>query len=592
MTDQVEEIKQKVDIASVIGEYITLKKAGSNFKALCPFHSEKTPSFMVSSELQIFKCFGCGESGDVISFLQKYDGMEFYEALKYLAEKTGVKLEPFGKSDSGSKDKLYRINSLISRFYHYILLNHPAGSVALNYLLKDRGLKKNTIETFNLGYSPDHPIAFKKYLVEKKGVTLRELQEVGVVYQKEGRLYDRFRGRIIFPLLDHRGNTIGFAGRILPHDKNKEIAKYINTPETVIYHKSKVLYGLSYVKNDIKKEGYVIVVEGELDMISSWQAGIRNVVAIKGSALTEEQTKLLTRFTKNLVFALDADFAGDEAVKRAIVIAERQGFDIKVAKLTESKDPDEAARRDPVGLKNAILNARGIWDFIIDSIFTKYKGISGEEKAKISRELMPILSTISDKIVQAHYINLVAQKLGVPSDAVLEEIQKTRKEQTQKPKLETFIKTLTKTRRELLEERLLTVVFRYNPKLLLEKEYSVLLTTSFAKRILEEFLEFSKNADEFDPSSFSEYLPRELFDGYVDIVLKEVKGLDDVGSYQKELDLISREIKTLKIKQSLEKLGSLIKKHEESDDKKNLRDSEEKFGQLTKKLSELEAKNL
>src|SRR3989344_5484985 len=231
MADQIEEIKQKVDIATIIGEFISLKKAGSNFKALCPFHSEKTPSFMVSSELQIFKCFGCGESGDVISFLQKYDGMEFYEALKYLADKVGVKLEPFGKSDSGSKDKLYQVNSLISRFYHYILLNHTVGKVALNYLLKERGLTKNTIETFNLGYSPDHPIAFKKYLVEKKGVTLRELQEVGVVYQKEGRLYDRFRGRIIFPLLDHRGNNIGFAGRILPQDKNKDIAKYINTPE-------------------------------------------------------------------------------------------------------------------------------------------------------------------------------------------------------------------------------------------------------------------------------------------------------------------------------------------------------------------------
>src|SRR3990167_5278760 len=309
MADQVDEVKQKIDIVSLIGEYVQLKKAGRNYRALCPFHSEKTPSFMVSPELQIYKCFGCGESGDAFSFLEKYEGMDFGEALRFLADRAGIKLVALRPGEQGEKERLYEINNLASRFYHYILVGHPAGKQAYNYLTRERGLKAGTIETFQVGFSPDVPGAIRKFLVEKKKFADRELEKAGLSVLGRAAI-DRFRGRITFPLLDHRGNIVGFAGRTMPGAKT-ELAKYINSPETPIYHKSRVLYGLNLAKTRIKEKKTAIVVEGELDMISSWQAGVENTVAIKGSAFTEEQLRLLTRFCQKVILALDTDFAGD-----------------------------------------------------------------------------------------------------------------------------------------------------------------------------------------------------------------------------------------------------------------------------------------
>ncbi len=243
MNNQVEEVKSKTDIVSIIGDRIELKKAGRNYKTNCPFHGEKTPSFMVSPELQIFKCFGCGEAGDVFSFLEKYEGMEFAEALKYLAERVGIKLEKFQDGASSEKEKLIEVNTQALRFYNYLLLEHPVGKRALDYLLENRGLKIDTIKEFQLGYSPESSYSLKKYLIDKRKFTLSEVERAGIGIIRGQSLYDRFNGRIIFPLFDHRGNSIGFSGRILPWDK-RETGKYINSPETPLYHKSNVLYGL------------------------------------------------------------------------------------------------------------------------------------------------------------------------------------------------------------------------------------------------------------------------------------------------------------------------------------------------------------
>jgi len=241
MDDQVEEVKTKVDLVGLIGERIQLKKAGKNYKGLCPFHSEKTPSFMVSPDLQIYKCFGCNESGDAFSFLEKYEGMEFPEALKFLAQKVGVKLKPFGGGQKGFKERFYEINQLANKFYSYILLNHTIGKKALDYLLTDRGLKLNTIKTFSIGYSPDRPLAMKGFIIDKHKVQASELEKSGLVYSKGSQLFDRFRGRIVFPLYDHRDNICGFSGRLTPELEGRDLAKYINTPETPIYSKSKIL---------------------------------------------------------------------------------------------------------------------------------------------------------------------------------------------------------------------------------------------------------------------------------------------------------------------------------------------------------------
>ena len=588
MADQVEEVKQKTDIVSLIGEYTELKKAGRNFKANCPFHAERTPSFMVSPELQIYKCFGCGKSGDAFTFLQEHEGMDFPEALKYLADKTGIKLERTNFRSRGEKEKLYEINNLASKFYQYVLLKHPSGKRALNYLTKDRGLKFDTIRTFNIGFSPDSPSALKKFLVDKKKIDRRSLDKAALFYKRGANLYDRFRGRVIFPLHDHRGNPIGFAGRLLPRAKS-EMAKYINSPETPVYIKSNVLFGLNLTRSAIKKSGRAIVVEGELDMISSWQVGIKEVVATKGTALTSEQVRLLSRFADSIVLALDADFAGDSAARRGIAIAQNEGLEVKVARIKGFKDPDEAARKDPKAYKKAIEEAVDVWKFIIDLVVSRNNPNSGTGKAKISREVAPILASVQDSIVQAHYVQYLADKLNVPVESVSDQIAKTKAEVEVKKEEATKVERKVKTRREMLEERLLTLLFGSTPKDLGKKETTKLIETSFAKRILEEFGSFTKSKKKFDVKYFAKSLPEELKEGFAEIVLKDINGLiENEEELQKELALVKKELEILNIKSILTKLAGEMKDFEKKKDQVKLKRAEKEFSKYSEKLSTLE----
>lgn len=594
MADQVDEIKQKVDIVSLISEYVPLKKAGRNYRAVCPFHSEKTPSFMVSPELQMYKCFGCGEAGDVYAFLEKYEGMEFREALKFLADRVGVKLTSAKPGEESQKERLYELNTLALKFYNYILLNHPRAKEALSYLTRDRGLKLETIKTFQLGYSPDAPGAIARFLVDKKKFAESELERAGISVSTPRGAVDRFRGRVIFPLFDHRGNVVGFAGRILPSDpRAKEIAKYINSPETVLYHKSRILYGLNLTKDEIKKEKKAVLVEGELDLISSWQAGIKNIAAIKGSALTEEAVKLISRFTKEIILALDADFAGDAAARRGISIAQKEGLEIKVAKMGEFKDPDEAARANPTFLKETVDGAVGVWDFVIDSIFAKGDVGSGEGKASLSRELTPVLASIPDKIVQAHYLALVAGRLNVPEEAVKAEVdaQINEKEKAE-PKVATAqaseVSPEKKNRRQRLEERLLTLAFQSDPKILLTAKNEKLIVTPLAKRILEEYKKFSAKND-FSPSLFAAQLPGELVQGFAELALMDTEGLtEDPTLLEKEFNLVAHDLEVAEIRHKLEELGAKIRELEGSKDSGKFKKTQEQFGLLSQKLSKLQ----
>lgn len=593
MVDQTDEVKQKTDIVSLISEYVDLKKAGRNYRALCPFHSEKTPSFMVSSELQIYKCFGCGESGDVYSFLQKYEGMEFYEALQFLAERVGVKLAPSTFKDREGKKTLYEINNLAGKFYQYILLKHSAGKAALNYLIKKRGLKLTTIKEFQLGYSPDSPGAISKFLVDKKRYKKDDLVRAGITYLRGSTAADRFRGRIIFPLFDHRGNICGFSGRLMPGNESGEVAKYINTPETPIYHKANILYALNAARPYIKKKGFAIVVEGELDAISSWQKGFKNIVAIKGSALTEAQASLLSRFCKKVTLALDADLAGDSAARRGIKIAEGAQLLVTVASLEGYKDPDELVQNMPDKFDLAIKNAKGVWDFIVESIFSRTGAATGEGKARISREIVPILASITDEIVKAHYIEVVAKKLGVPTTAVVNQVEKTdEKTKDSKKRIEELVRPAHKPRRELLEERLLSIAFSTNPEVLLDNKIERFIETPLAKRIIQKYKEFYPKKKSFDPSLFAENLPKELVEGFAELILKETQDENETHSTrQKEIELIKKELEVIDIKNKLEELAKLMRDYEVTSQKQKLKKVKVEFSKLSKSLTELEEKD-
>jgi DNA primase len=587
MTDSVEEIKDKIEIASLIGGYVDLKKAGKNFKGLCPFHSEKTPSFTVSNEIQRYKCFGCGESGDIFTFLEKYEGMDFFEALTFLADKAGVKLETANFDKKNYKDRLFKINEVVSKFYSYILTKHPAGQIALKYL-EGRGINLPEIQKFKIGFSPgNQPLAIKKFVIERNKISVSDLQELGIIYQTERGPVDRFKGRIIFPLADHRGNIIGFAGRILPEFDNGRTGKYINSPETPLYHKSSVLYGLDTTKSDIKKTNKAVIVEGELDMISSWKAGIKNIVAIKGTALTTEQIKLVSRYGQELILALDADSAGSNASRRGIEIAEKEGVTVKVAVLEKYKDPDEAARSDPEYLKNCIENPTGIWDFLIDMETKNVDNPTGTDVVRLSRSLVPILNSINDKIVQAHYIEVVARKLNVDSSAVARQLGEGKNEAVNQVEDQTT-GTKKKDRKTQLEERLIALMLEYAPDKLLKKGVHRYFLSPFAKRLYEEFLSFRQKYKKFEVDGFTKFLPAELTEGYSDLVLETGDKFDDKFSFEVEYKVIIHELKEITYRDKMKKLSVQIFESEKQNDSDRLAVLKQKFQKVAKKLSKLE----
>lgn len=585
MDDQVAQIKAKVDIVTVIGERINLKKAGRNFTAVCPFHTEKTPSFVVSPELQMYKCFGCGESGDVYSFLEKYEGMDFYEALTYLAEKTGTKLV---RRNAGQNDKqrLFDVNSLVVKLYHYLLITHPSGKKALEYLHVHRGLDMPTIRQFQIGYCPDIEYSLKA-LVTKNKATLAELDKLGLVYKRGSQVYDRFRGRVVFPLVDHRGNVAGFAGRVLPWSTTK-LAKYINTPETPIYHKSDLLYGLNLTKSDIKAAKTVVLVEGELDMISAWKAGVKHVVAIKGSAVTHAQATLLSRFCDKVVLALDSDAAGSDATLRGMVECDKVGLEVAVADLGDFKDPDEMARSAPDEFAQAIKNAISLWDFVIEKIFAKYGEDGGAAKAKISREVTPVLASIDDKIVQAHYIKLVADRLGVETSAVSEQIQGTTKRfLPEKPQVAP--KPNNKVpRKQALERSLLALGLRFDPQVVHAKVAAGGFATPVYRKIAEQVVRYTKSTAKFDPVKFSQLLPAELVAAFTELfILEEVS---TTAQARAELVQVNLELTRIDLKEKLGILTAQLKELERTGDSGKSAKIEAEFAKVSKELNSL-AKN-
>lgn len=454
----IDEVKFRLNIIDIIGAKITLKKAGRHWKALCPFHNEKTPSFIVSPERQMWKCFGCGKGGSVIDFVMEYEHLDFIEALEELAEKAGVKLERRAADtpEAKLKDRLYQVNHLASEYFQYILTSHALGQNARDYL-KHRGITDKAIKTFGLGYSPNSWDALAKFL-RKKGYEQKLLEQAGLLVPSARGGYDRFRGRVMFTLRDHRGNVVGFSGRLL--DPEVKDAKYINTSETPVYSKSKILYGLDVTKAAIQKANEAIVMEGEFDVISLFQAGMGNAVAIKGSSLTEGHVNLLRRFTERLVFALDGDVAGDSASRRGIEIADKAGLDMRVVQLPNGKDPDESVRENPGLFKKAVERAMPIYDYFLVSTAKRFDASTAFGKRKISDELLPILAGIDNVIVQSHYIKKLGNLLDTSVDAIGDALHKLATVKKRLPMSPSLTTEGAKTRSEKLAVYILALILQ------------------------------------------------------------------------------------------------------------------------------------
>ena len=424
--DATSEIKQRLDIVDLIGEYLPLKPAGAGaYKALCPFHQERTPSFYVSRTRQSWRCFGCNEGGDQFSFVQKLEGMDFRESLEFLAQKVGYQLPEFDGEKSSQKKRLQEVNDLAMRYFRSALRNLPQAEEARKYLTR-RGLDDLTIDLFQLGYAPESWSALIDALM-KKGVTADELVKAGLAIKRERDegIFDRFRNRVMFPIHDVHGHVVGFTGRILSEDKKE--AKYMNTPETSLYRKSAVLYGLEKAKGEIRRLDMVVIVEGNMDVISSHQFGMTNVVASSGTALTAEQLSLLKRFTTHLAIAFDADAAGQTATLRGLDIARQQDFSIKLISLPPEagKDPDEAIRKDPNLWKQAIADALEIMEWVYRRAFKGRNISSPEDKKLIAKDVLGEIQRITDPIERDHWLRRLAKDLDASVDALMQALKRT-----------------------------------------------------------------------------------------------------------------------------------------------------------------------
>jgi len=438
-------IKDKLDIAQIIGEYVPLKKAGINFKANCPFHREKTPSFMVQPEKQIWHCFGCGKGGDIFSFVQEIEGMDFPETLKLLAARAGVKLTNTFENEvsKSQKNRILEINNAAANFFHRFLLEMSAAKPARDYLER-RQLTTETIKNWQIGFITDQWDLLTQYLL-KKGFGIDDLVASGLTIKKDpgsatpsvatpGKsasirgCYDRFRGRVMFPIWDTHGQVVGFTGRILVETENSG-GKYVNTPQTLAYDKSRVLYGLDKAKIEIKAHDLVVVVEGQMDVIACHQAGMKNVVAASGTALTPEQVRLIKRYTNNVSMAFDADAAGENAGKRGADIAVTEGLNVKIIRVPDGagKDADEVIKKNKNVWLEAVKNAQSVMEWNFDAIMRKFDTRNPRTKQKAMEAMVIEIARIPYSVERDEWLKKAAEKLDVDMNMAREELKKVGK---------------------------------------------------------------------------------------------------------------------------------------------------------------------
>ncbi|WP_017755817.1 DNA primase [Calidifontibacillus oryziterrae] len=419
--ETIEQIRQQADIVEVVSEYVQLKKQGRNYFGLCPFHGEKTPSFSVSSENQFYHCFGCGAGGNVFSFIMEIEKCSFADAAAILAEKLHIEL-PINKEDDFPTDisknyaNIFRAHDLLQKFYHHILVNTKEGSEALQYL-QNRGFTEESISKFQIGFAPDSWDRATRFL-DKRGFNLHEMFQSGLVSRRDsdGNFFDRFRNRIMFPIWDHQGRTIAFGGRII----NEGEPKYLNSPETKIFTKSKTLYGFHLARPEIRKNQQVILFEGYIDVISAWRAGVQNGIATLGTSLTEDQAKIIRRNSDNVVICYDADSAGINAAYRAAIILSNAGCHVKVARMPEGYDPDDYIRA--YGNESFVTNVIGSsTTFMAFKMEYLRRGKNLQDEGQFISYIEEILKEISllpNAVERDHYLRQIADEFSISMDAL------------------------------------------------------------------------------------------------------------------------------------------------------------------------------
>lgn len=583
MESPIQEIKERIDVVEVISSYLKLQKTGANWRAQCPFHSEKKPSFFVSPTRQLWRCFGCGKGGDVFAFIKEIEGIEFGDALRILAQKAGVELKRQDPQVETQRKRLYDICELTTKFFEKQLHAGQKGKQAKNYLLK-RGISEESLKKWRVGFAPDAWEGLLNFL-KQKGYSVGEIERAGLALKSEkGKIYDRFRGRIIFPVFDLNSQPVGFGGRVFGDDK-QEIAKYLNTPNTLLYNKSNILYGLNRAKVPIRKSDECILVEGYTDVIMSHQSGVENVVATSGTALTPVQLKILKRYTEKLVTAFDMDIAGDSATKRGIELAQKQGFDIKVAVMPKEQDPADVINQSPEKWQSLISESRSILQFYFESALAIHDKEKPEGKKEIAKILLPIVSRIPNKIEQSYWIKELAKELETKEENIEQEmkkvgraVNKTQEEEKDSP---ATIQNQKKSRRDIIEQKILSSVLAYPQTFqLLEKDF-LNYFSDFSREIITELSKkpeaFKKDFEEFNFSKeVQDFLSYLAIEG-------ESREQEETGC-QEEILCCLKELKTLFIKEKMAELSLEIKKAEQRNDIQTAEKILQEFNKLSKML--------
>ncbi|MFA5042198.1 MAG: DNA primase [Candidatus Paceibacterota bacterium] len=618
MESQKEEIKNKLDIVEVIGEYLKLQKSGTNYQALCPFHKEKTPSFFVSPSRQIWHCFGCNTGGDIFTFVMKIENIDFREALEILAKKAGIKLTYENPQARSQKQKLININKEAAIFFENNLWRNKE---VIEYL-HQRGLKDETIREFHLGWALDDWRSLSNYLIKKGfkpeeiiasglAINRREIAEINAKPQaescklKDTDLYDRFRSRIIFPLEDQSGNFVGFTARIF-QGKNplktikdiERVGKYINTPQTEIFDKGKVLYGLSRTKKNLHMEEAIIVVEGQMDFLALWQEGIRNAVATSGTALTSYHLALLKKYNDNLILGFDMDEAGEKAAEKTIGLVLFKGFNVKILRLPEGKDLAEYLLTDQGknSIKELIKKSEPIMSFYFERAKKHSDKKTVEGKKTIAAFFLSKIKKLNNALEKAFWLEKLSRYLEIPLAALEEELKKislNNEAYGYNDENEDNLKVINdflapfESRAEKIADRLLAFFVKFPKKFELAINYLKYFPSSF-QNIIEILKSVSSEKDLAEENLKKLNISDEIINKISLLNLKadyEIEILDKFNvNIDEELKKGLIELKQEVLKKEMEAIGFQIKNLEKSRDNKKIKELLEKFTQLSKEL--------
>jgi DNA primase len=584
MNSDIEEIKARLNIVDVIGGYIKLEKAGINYRARCPFHNEKSPSFFVSPSRQIWHCFGgCNEGGDIFKFVMKIEGIDFPDALKLLADKAGVKIRTNSKEWEKMKTErqvLSEICEKACKFFIAQLEKSKTGLEARQYLLK-RGLKEETIKDWRLGYAPDTWQGLSDFLIGQ-GYEREDIIKAGLAIKKDSqKFFDRFRGRIMFPISDLNSQVIGFTGRVFGGKQEEDIAKYLNTPNTLLYDKSRALYGMDKGKLEARQKDFCVLVEGNVDCIMSQQAGIKNCIAVSGTALTPLHLGIIKRYTSNLVLAFDMDLAGNKATVKGIDLALKNGFNVKVISRVSEKDPADIVLLEGEEKWRSLVNgAKPINEFYFELAFKDRDPESLEDKKKIVKDLLPIFKKIEGEIEQSYWIEKLSQRLKIKDADIRAEMRKVRIDGASNNTNDRAAQAEKKPRKYLLEETLLVLSQIDNGKI---DSLPIELIDSFAEPIKGIFLKIKGNKDikgEELERAFADSPETANFLTYILLAAERMKDTDIEAD--KEWDTCVSELDSLAKKQERDKITGQIKELEEKGLSGEVNDLLEKFNNLTK----------